>query len=147
MTAEVFYEYIANLFHPYLVKHIANRTGGFISKFYRDITTGRCCCFCPVNSMAKNYSPGEVVSKLNIAPLLAKDANAVDYSKCLGSTTIINRDINANASTTTQEENSMNFTTFQTIVGNEILRKFENAKDIQDINELNFIIFGSISKN
>ncbi|KAJ8917041.1 hypothetical protein NQ315_012960 [Exocentrus adspersus] len=106
MTADVFYEYIANVFDPYLVKHnIALPVILFVGRHKSHIT----------------YDLGEVITKLNVAPLLSKviatikpesviplkvcglypwDANAVDYSKSLGSTTTTNNiALNANAST------------------------------------------------
>lgn len=80
--------------------------------------------------------PESLINDFKICGLYPWDANAVVYSKCLGSTTTANRDPNFNISSTAQHEKLMSFATFQTIIGNEMLGKFENTTNIQDINQL-----------
>nr|CAI5845544.1 unnamed protein product [Callosobruchus analis] len=148
MTSETFYEYIANVFHPYL-----------------NPTTVRCCCFSttclPLAAWRRTVRewdeehPAEVLNKVTFAPVVEKaikssikaetlvngfracglfpfDPNAIDYTKCLGTnSTKHDNDIQENA---LLQKPPMDYQTFFKIVGRKKIEQFKTLnQQIPDI--------------
>ena len=201
---EVFYEYIANIFHPFLVSqgvifpvvlfvdgyksHLTYQLGVLCNKLkieiialYPNVTRilqpVDVAVFRPVKMFWRKAvrdwhtkHPGEVLNKVTFAPILREvidfaakpetlvkgfqacglyplNANAVDYTKCLGKNTTRpkNEKIRKQDSSTIQrnEDASMDCATFVNIVGKEKVEKFRKMNDIlsQENNEEFFTLF------
>jgi hypothetical protein len=185
MTAEVFYEYVANIFHPYLVKQnvifpVILFVDGHKSHITYDLSVlcnlqielialypnatrilqpADVAAFCPIKSawrkavreFNENY-PDETVNKKNIAGLLQNilmcvkpetlingfrvcglcpfNSDAVDYTKCLGSTS----NKNENHDSVIHEENvvsrrTIDYETFVNIVGMDCIKEFNSFRN------------------
>jgi hypothetical protein len=181
MTAEVFYEYVANVFHPYLLEQgvplpIILFVDGHKSHITYDLSVlckrlqielialypnstrilqpADVAAFSPIKGAWKNIvrqfhtdHPGEAVTKLNIASLLTKviatikpdtlingfracglcpwSPDAVDYSKCLGSTNV--KTVSNQEKESMLKTKTMSYSLFQKIVGDKILEKFKTV--------------------
>jgi hypothetical protein len=185
MTCEVLYEYIANIFHPFLVSQgvifsvvllvdghkshlmyqlsvLCNKLKIEITALYPNVIRILQRVDLAVFRPAKMYwrravrhwhakHSGEVLNKVTFAPLLPEvndfaakpealikgfqacglyplNANAVDYTKCLGKNTTrpTNEEIGRQDPSTIQhnEDASMDYATFVNIVGKEKAEKF-----------------------
>lgn len=177
MTAETFYEYIANVFYPYLVKnnillpvilfvdghksHLSYELSVLSEKLQIEIIAlypnatrilqpADVAAFCPLkNAWRKSVQkwhtehPDEILNKQSFAPLLEHaiqnggirteslvngfrvcglcpfDANAVDYSKCLG------KEIKRSEGNLDKTNKSLTYNDFLNIVGAEKIYQFE----------------------
>jgi len=203
MMCKVFYEYIVNIFYPFLYSQVVifpvvlfvdghkshftyqlivlyNKLNIEIIALYPNATRilqpADVAVFCPVKMYWRKAvrdwhakHPGEVLNKVTFAPLLREvidfaakpeilvkgfqacglnplNANAVDYTKCLGENTTrpTNEKIGRQDPSTIQynEDASMVYTTFVNIVGKENVEKFRRINDIisQENNEEFFTV-------
>jgi len=204
MMCEVFYEYIANIFRPFLTSQgvkfpvvlfvdghksqltyqmsiLCNKLKIEIIALYPNATRILQPADVAVFSLVKTYwrkavrdwhakHPGEVLNKVIFAPLLREvinfaakpetlvrvfqacglyplNANAVDYTKCLGknATRPTNEKVDRQDLYTLQgnEDASMDYATFVNIFGKEKEEKFRRMNDIisQEYNEEFFTLF------
>jgi len=204
MTCEIFYEYIANIFHSFLFSQgvifsvvlfvdghkshltyqlsvLCNKLKIQIIVLYPDATRilqpADVAVFRPVKMYWRKAvtdwhakPSGEVLNKVTFAPLLREvidfaaepetlvkgfqacglhplNANAVDYTKCLGKKTTrpTNEKICMQDPSTIQrnEDDSMDYAIFVNIAGKEKVEKFRRMNDIisQENNEEFFTLF------
>lgn len=185
MTAQTFYEYIANVFHPYLLKQgvelpvilfidghkshltyqlsvLCGKLGIELIALYpnatrilqpADVAVFRPIKMCWQKTVREWHAehPGEAITKVTFTPLLKKvvissvksetlrngfkacglypfNANAIDYSKCLGGSKHFNAE-DVGDSNGSDFNISMNYSTFLGIVGKEKVELFEQIEN------------------